>query len=159
MWRADLLRQPLNAELLADIERVVSAERSRAQVVAPDTHDEAEEDDVEVDDYEGAADASAAPLFLGDGRRPGRVRAQVVQHNVGQFLLSTTDIDELHSSRIIKSRRIQALQGIVTHACRHQRFLSIDWRLEIIMQDNTPQFPSPVSSTCAYGTNEGLKAP
>ena len=112
MWRADLLRQPLNEELLADIERAVSAERSRAQVVAPDTYDEAEEDDVEVEDYAGAADAPAAPLFLGDGRRPGRVRAQAVQHNVGQFLLSTTDVAEMHSSRAIKLRRIQALQGI-----------------------------------------------
>ena len=81
-------------------------------MVARDTYDEAEEDDVEVDDYEGAADAPAAPLFLGDGRRPGRVRAQVVQHNVGQFLLSTTDVEELHSSRAIKNRRIQTLQGI-----------------------------------------------
>ena len=112
MWRADLLRQPLNEELLADIERAVSAERSRAQVVAPDTYDEAEEDDVEVEDYAGAADAPAAPLFLGDGRRPGRVRAQAVQHNVGQFLLSTTDVAEMHSLRAIKLRRIQALQGI-----------------------------------------------
>lgn len=112
MWRADLLKQPLNAELVADIERAVSAERSRAQVVAPDTYDEAEEDDVEADDYEGAAAAPAAPLFLGDGRRPGRVRAPAIQHNVGQFLLETIDIHEMHSSRMIASSQLQSLQGI-----------------------------------------------
>ena len=83
-------------------------------MVAPDSHDEAEEDDSEADDYEGPA----APLFLDDGRRPGRIRKQAVQHNVGQFLLATIDLNDLRSSRMIKSRRLQSLHGIyMGYAC------------------------------------------
>ena len=112
MWRADLLRQPLSAELVADIERAVSAERSRTQVVAPDTYDEADEDDAEVADYEGAADGPAAPLFLGDGRRPGRVRKQTVQHNVKQFLISDADLSCMQSSLMIHEDRLETLHGV-----------------------------------------------
>ena len=112
MWRADLLRQPLSAELVADIERAVSAERSRTQVVAPDTYDEADEDDAEVADYEGAADGPAAPLFLGDGRRPGRVRKQAVQHNVKQFLISDADLSCMQSSLMIHDDRLETLHGV-----------------------------------------------
>ena len=112
MWRADLLRQPLSEELVADIERAVSAERSRTQVVAPDTYDEADEDDAEAADYDGAADGPAAPLFLGDGRRPGRIRKQVVQHNVKQFVIVDDDPDYVSSSSMIKKDRLETLHGI-----------------------------------------------